>query len=97
MRAVPRISRTMPPRYAKRLERISGSIKGLRCLVLKIRCTTTLPRVCATFLSPFQGLFLDLTLTQGLRPGLQSSAAARLVESGTDHCAKDVTDITARR
>lgn len=64
-------------------------------MVLKIRCTTTLPQVWATFLSPFQGLFPDFTFTQGLRPGLQSVAASRLIESATDHCGKDVTDITA--
>src|SRR5271155_1303167 len=91
--AVPRNSRTMPPRYAKRSERMSGPIRGCRSLVLKIRCTTTLPQVWATFLSPLQGLFPDRTVTQGLRPGLQSCAASRLVElsalrrrGGCDEC-----------
>lgn len=79
MIAVPRSSRTMPPKYAKRSERMSGAIRGLRSFVLKISWTTTLPQVCATFLSPFQGLLPDFTLTQGLRPGLQSVAASRLI------------------
>jgi hypothetical protein len=66
--AVQRSSRTIPPRYAKRSERISGAIRGLRSLVLKIRCTTTLPQVCATFLSPLQGLSLRLHHYPGLAP-----------------------------
>jgi hypothetical protein len=32
------------------------------------------------FLSPFQGLLLDSGPTQGLRPGLQSVAASRLIK-----------------
>lgn len=95
--AVSRSSRTMPPRYAKRSERMSGAIRGLRSLVLKIRCTTRLPQVWATVLSPFQGLLPDFTFTQGLRPGLQSVAASRLNDCGIGHCRRDVTDITMRR
>src|SRR3977135_1435888 len=78
--AVQRSSWTIPPRYAKRSARMSGPIRGLRSLVLKIRCTTRLPQVCATLLlSPFQGFLPDFTFTQGLRPGLQSAAASRLI------------------
>jgi hypothetical protein len=39
---------------------------------------STLPQVCAMFLSPFQGWFSDFSFTQGLRPGLHSVAASRL-------------------
>jgi hypothetical protein len=87
----------MPPRYAKTSERMSGTIRGLRSLVLKIKCTTTLPQVCATFLSPFQGLLPDCILTQGLRPGLQSVAASRLIDCVRDRLGEDVTDITTRQ
>jgi hypothetical protein len=62
--------------------------------VLKIRCTTTLPQVCATFLSPLQGLFPKFTFTQGLRPGLHSVAASRLVDCVPDRLGEDVTDVT---
>jgi len=48
---------------------MSGAITGLRSLVLKIRCTTTLPQVCATFLSPFQGLFPDSALPRACALG----------------------------
>ncbi len=36
----------------------STAVIGLRSLVLKVKYTTILPQVCATFLPPFQGLFL---------------------------------------
>src|SRR5580700_8842382 len=88
----------MPPRYAKRSKRMSRAIRGLRSLVLKTRWTTTLPQVCATGSFALSGLVPRFPpFTQGLRPGLQSIAALRLIDCGTAHRGQDVTDITARR
>src|SRR5580704_17826727 len=71
-----------------------GAIRGSRSLVLKIMCTTTLPQVCTTFLSPLQGLLPNCTPTQGLRPGLHSAAASRLSNCAASDSSEDVTDVT---
>jgi hypothetical protein len=87
MRAVLRSCRIMPPRYAKRSERISGLIRGLHCLVLKIKCTTTLPQVCATSFA-LSGLVCRDHAAQGWRPGLYSCAASRLSNCAASNARK---------
>src|ERR1700751_3076679 len=78
IRAVLRGSRTMPPRYANRSERISGPIRGFRGWGQKIRCTHDLAPDLRHFSFAPSGLVAFVTpLTQGSRPGLQSVAASR--------------------
>ncbi len=74
----------------------TGGVTAGNLQIRRRAWTSTLPAAGATFLPPFQGLFPDFAFTQGLRPGLQSVAASRLIDCETGHCGQDVTDITMR-